>query len=220
MSRRYLARAGLIPAVVITPGEALAALAGRGADLFVLDMTMPGLEVIAVSRALAAGGGPPVVFLLDRYGVRPRGLSGAVLRPSAGRSISPATRAWLSRPFSPRALVDAATALLRPPGAGPPAVRPGERGFRVTVAGREVVLTRTERAILAALAGQPGRVVSRPELLTALEADRGKRPGSRAIDVYVTQLRAKLGAGAIRTVHGRGYALDLPDLGTPGSAPR
>jgi len=83
-------------------------------------------------------------------------------------------------------------------------------GRNVRVAGREVDLTRTERAILAALAGQPGRVLSRAELLAALEADRGKRPGSRAIDVYVTQLRAKLGPGAIRTVHGLGYALCLP----------
>jgi DNA-binding response OmpR family regulator len=208
MSRRYLARAGLVPAVVTTPGEALAALAVREADLFVLDLTMPGLAVAAVSRALAAGDRLPVVFLLDRFGIRPRGLSGGL---SAGL---PATRAWLSRPFSPRALVDAATALLRPGSARAPAARAGERGIRVTVAGREVVLTRTERAILAALAGQPGRVLSRAELLAALEADRGKRPASRAIDVYVTQLRAKLGAGAIRTVHGLGYALDLPDPGS------
>ena len=207
MSRRYLARAGLSPTVVATPGEALVALAGREADLFVLDLTMPGLEVAAVSRALAAGDRPPAVFLLDRFGIRPRGLSGGA---SAG---SAATRAWLSRPFSPRALVDAVTALLRPVPASP-AARAGRRGHPVTIAGREVDLTRTERAILAALAGQPGRVLSRAELLAALEADRGKRPGSRAIDVYVTQLRAKLGPGAIRTVHGLGYAL-LPQGANP-----
>lgn len=212
MSRRYLARAGLRPTVVTTPGEALAALVGREADLFVLDLTMPGLEVAAVSRALAAGDRPPVVFLLDRFGIRPRGLGGG---PSAG---SPATRAWLSRPFSPRALVDAATALLRPVPAGAPGTRAGRRGNTVTIAGREVDLTRTERVIFAALAGQPGRVLSRAELLAALEADRGKRPSSRAIDVYVTQLRAKLGPGAIRTVHGLGYALLAPG-GAPGGKP-
>jgi DNA-binding response OmpR family regulator len=211
MSRRYLARAGLVPAVVTTPGEALAALAGREADLFVLDLTMPGLGVPAVSRALAAGDRVPAVFLLDRFGIRPRGLSGGA---SAG---PPATRAWLSRPFSPRALVDAVTALLRP---GPaPAARAADRGPGVTVAGREVILTRTERAILAALAGQPGRVLGRAELLAALEADRGKRPSGRAIDVYVAQLRAKLGPGAIRTVHGLGYALLAPGGDPPVNTP-
>ena len=171
MSRRYLARAGLVPAVVTTPGEALGALAGREADLFVLDLTMPGLEVAAVSRALAAGNRLPVVFLLDRFGIRPRGLSRG---PSAGL---PATRAWLSRPFSPRALVDAATALLRPDSASAPAARAGERGTRITVAGREVILTRTERAILAALAGQPGRVLSRAELPGRAGSRPGQAPG-------------------------------------------
>jgi DNA-binding response OmpR family regulator len=198
MSRRYLARAGLVPVVVTAPADALAALAGREADLFVLDLTMPGLEVPAVSRALAGGDRLPVVFLLDRYGIRPRGLAGG---SSAG---PPAARAWLTRPFSPRALVDAATALLRSPAGA------GERAASVMAAGREVMLTRTERAILGALAGQPGRVLSRQELLAALEADRGSRPAGRAIDVYVSQLRAKLGPGAIRTVHGLGYALDQP----------
>jgi len=206
MSRRYLARAGLVPVVVATPAEALAALAGRGAGLFVLDLTMPGLEVAAVSRALAAGDKVPVVFLLDRFGIRPRGLR-------AGAPAGPlATRAWLSRPFSPRALVDAVTALLCPSPA--PVARAGERRAGVTVAGREVSLTRTERAILAALAGQPGHVLGRAELLAALEADRGKRPSGRAVDVYVAQLRAKLGPGVIRTVHGLGYCLEIP---APGS---
>jgi DNA-binding response OmpR family regulator len=207
MSRRYLARAGLSARVVTGPGDALAALASREADMFVLDLTMPGLGVPAVSRALAAGGRPPVVFLLDRYGIRPRGLSAG---PPAGPA---AMRAWLSRPFSPRALVDAATMVLRPahlPASAPSAAGAGAGDGRgdVTVAGREVALTRAEGAILAALAAQPGRVRSRQELLAALEAERGKRPTARAVDVYVTQLRAKLGPGAIRTVHGIGYALN------------
>lgn len=52
-------------------------------------------------------------------------------------------------------------------------------------------------------------MLSRQRLLAALESERGKRPSPRAVDVYIAQLRAKLGAGAIRTVHGVGYALDL-----------
>jgi DNA-binding response OmpR family regulator len=243
MSRRYLARAGLTVHVVTSPGPALGALASGGADLFVIDLTMPGLDVPAIRRALLSRGdassppslprggttpvppGDPVVFLLDRHGIRPRGLSEGL----------DCRRMFLARPFSPRVLVDAATELLRPASSavrcgparsGRPASAPARTlpvdGFHLDgdhrsaiVAGVEIGLTRTEFALLAALAGQPGRALSRQALLTALEAERGKRPTARAIDVYITQLRAKLGTGVIVTVHGVGYALCWPGADDP-----
>ena len=78
---------------------------------------------------------------------------------------------------------------------------------RTAVAGgRRVSLTATEFAVLAVLLDHPGQVVSRQQLLTAacrLPA------GDRAADVYIAQLRAKLGpAWKIRTVRGAGYVLD------------
>jgi DNA-binding response OmpR family regulator len=70
-------------------------------------------------------------------------------------------------------------------------------------------LTPAESAILAALLAQPGRVLSRRQLLAA--AGR-QAAGDRAADVYIAQLRAKLGAAgetaAIRTVRGAGYVAD------------
>jgi DNA-binding response OmpR family regulator len=226
MSRRYLVRAGLSVQVVSTPAATLGALAGRTADLFVIDLTMPSLDVIAVRRALAAGAPVPVAFLLDRQGRRPRGLADGLDGP----------RRWLARPFSPRALVDAVTELLRPaevPGADMPGTeRPGPVGVppqcapvapsslcldperrRAVVGDRVVPLTRSELAVLAALAGQPGRALSRGQLLAALEGERGKRPSARAIDVYIVQLRGKLGADLIQTVHGIGYKLDCLSRG-------
>jgi DNA-binding response OmpR family regulator len=243
MSRRYLARAGLTVQVVTSPGAALGALASGRADLFVIDLTMPGMDVPAIRRALVSRGntppppalpperttpvppGEPVVFLLDRHGIRPRGLSDGL----------DCRRTFLARPFSPRVLVDAATELLRPASpavrcaptrSGDPATAPAGdlpvAGFHLDgdhrsaiVAGAEIGLTRTEFALLAALAGQHGRALSRQALLTALEAERGKRPTARAIDVYITQLRAKLGAGVIVTVHGVGYALCWPGADDP-----
>ncbi len=60
--------------------------------------------------------------------------------------------------------------------------------------------------MLAALTDNAGRVLSRRQLLAA--AGRHSA-GDRAADVYVAQLRAKLGPAApIRTVRGAGYALD------------
>jgi DNA-binding response OmpR family regulator len=72
--------------------------------------------------------------------------------------------------------------------------------------GAPVPLTATEFAVLAAMMDHPGRVLSRRQLLAA--AGR-QGTGDRAADVYIAQLRAKIGsAGGIRTVRGAGYAID------------
>jgi DNA-binding response OmpR family regulator len=204
MARRYLERADMRVIVTYGPLETLRALASRSADLFVVDLTMPGLSVRAIRQVLADG--DPAVFLLHRSEQRPHGLNSP-----------PAARRWLTRPFSPRALVVAAAELAHPmPQQGGPR-RPdrADRGRHdILLDGRDVSLTRTEFALVSALAEQPGRVLSRQRLLTALENERGKRPSARAVDVYIAQLRAKLGTDVIRTIHGVGYVLDL--AGPPG----
>jgi DNA-binding response OmpR family regulator len=213
MARRYLERASMRALVTSGPAQTLRALAGRRADVFVIDLTMPGLQVRGVRQALRPG--VPVVFLLDRGDPRPHGLN-----------TPPAVRRWLTRPFSPRALVVTVTDLLQP---SPAPLGTADLGFlssagvradrgrhEIVLDGRDVSFTRTEFVLVSALAQQPGRVLSRQRLLAALENERGKRPSPRAVDVYVAQLRAKLGPDVIRTVHGVGYVLDLP--GTPGTS--
>jgi DNA-binding response OmpR family regulator len=207
LARRYLERAGLRVLVTGSPAGTIQALAGclgapgapEAPDLFVIDLTMPGLEVRSVRQVLTPA--IPVVFLLRRGESRPHGLNSP-----------PTARRWLTRPFSPRALVTAVAELARPaPGRGAAGAADGgaDHGrHEIRVNGRDVSLTRTEYALVTALAGQPGRVLSRQRLLAALESERGKRPSPRAVDVYIAQLRAKLGDGAIRTVHGVGYVLD------------
>lgn len=213
LARRYLERAGMRVLVTGSPAGTIQALAGcpgaprapgapgatEAPDLFVIDLTMPGLEVRSVRQVLTPA--IPVVFLLRRGESRPHGLNSP-----------PTARRWLTRPFSPRALVTAVAELTRPaPGGGAAGAADGgaDHGrHEIRVNGKDVSLTRTEYALVTALAGQPGRVLSRQRLLAALESERGKRPSPRAVDVYIAQLRAKLGDGAIRTVHGVGYVLD------------
>lgn len=222
MTRRYLERAAIGVRATATAAETLAMLSDPSAALFVVDLTMPGLDVRRVRRALATGTQVPVVFLVDAHGVRPRGLSGAAVHE----------RRWISRPFSPRALVTAVTELLRPeprqslapstpvpltlspPAPAPPSVTAGNAltldatHRTAVVADQAVPLTRTEFVIIAALASRAGRVLSRGDLLAALEDARGKSPGARAVDVYITQLRAKLPGVIIRTVRSIGYVLE------------
>lgn len=217
MSARYLRRDGLLVRLVTTPEQALAELAGgedaaaggpgksdavSALDLTVLDLTMPGLDPRRIRRALRT----PVIFLAaGPQGPRPRGLA----RGPAG------PRRWLTRPFGPRQLVCLVRDVLaEAPQAPAVADETGadEAGPGMTAghAGGTLRLTPAESAILAALLEQPGRVLSRRQLLAA--AGR-QAAGDRAADVYIAQLRAKLGAAgkaaAIRTVRGAGYVADL-----------
>jgi two-component system, OmpR family, response regulator len=231
MSARYLRRDGLAVRLVTSPEPTLAALTGGPDAAAVIDLTMPGLDPRRIRRALSSTAESstaesstaasvarrtPVIFLVaDARAPRPRGL--AARRDARGDASGDAAgaRRWLARPFSPRQLV----ALLRDVLAGPGELAggaPADRslgGLRLdgasrtaTADGRPVPLTATEYAVLAILLDNPGRVVSRRQLLTA--AGR-QSAGDRAADVYIAQLRAKLGpAIRIRTVRAAGYALD------------
>ncbi len=196
MSARYLRRDGLRVRLVTSPEPTLAELTGGPDAAAVIDLTMPGLDPRRIRRALRT----PVIFLAsDARAPRPRGL--AVRGDAAG------ARRWLARPFSPRQLV----ALVREVMAdSDEPARPAPR--------LDPALTATESAVLAALIEHPGRVLSRRQLLTA-----AGRPGAsdRAADVYIAQLRAKLGpAWPIRTVRGTGYILDPGGLIPGGQSPR
>jgi two-component system OmpR family response regulator len=192
MSARYLRRDGLRVRLVTSPEPTLAELTDGPDAAAVVDLTMPGLDPRRIRRALRT----PVIFLVaDARAPRPRGL--AVRGDAAG------ARRWLARPFSPRQLVALVRDALAGGGESP------ARGPELRLDGLNqaaVPLTATESAVLAALANQPGRAMSRRQLLTA--AGRSSA-GDRAADVYVAQLRAKLGpAVTIRTVRGTGYVLD------------
>jgi DNA-binding response OmpR family regulator len=208
MSARYLRRDGLRVRLVTTPEVAVAELTHGPDAVAVLDLTMPGLDARHIRRALRT----PVTFLVA--GPRPRGLA----RAGACR--------WLTRPFSPRQLVAmvrdvlaekgradlalarlaAASDLPEPGGQSAGRLWLDIRGRAVITDGRPVPLTATEFAILAAMMDGQGRVLSRRSLLAAAGHEAA---GDRAADVYIAQLRAKIGAAAvIRTVRGAGYVIE------------
>jgi DNA-binding response OmpR family regulator len=94
MSARFLRRDGLRVRLVTSPEQALAELAGGPDAAAVVDLTMPGLDLRRIRRAVRT----PVIFLVaDLAGPRPRGL--------AAKGDAAAARRWLARPFSPRQLV-------------------------------------------------------------------------------------------------------------------
>lgn len=216
---RYLARDGFDVWLAGTPELALAGLCDAAAPpaAAVLDLTMPALDPRRVRRALRT----PVVFLVAP-GPRPRGLNGTNgTNGTNGVAAAARARRWLVRPFGPRQLVAAVREVLREDDqeAARPAPAPMEiHGFRLDPArriailhheDREVPLTEGECRVLAALLAVPGRPRSRRQLLEAA----GRTASDRAADVYIAQIRAKIGIpDLIRTVRGAGYTIGPPSV--------
>jgi len=126
---------------------------------------------------------------------------------------------YVTKPFSPRELLARIRAVIRRHkeggGRGPKAyMKVGDleidrHRFEVRMKGRPVELTRKEFDLLASLAGTPGRVFAREELLD-LVWGRDGFVEPRTVDVHVARLRAKfiaskLPAPAVQTVRGVGY---------------
>ena len=84
------------------------------------------------------------------------------------------------------------------------------RACKVTLAGREIALTPKEFGILECLAADPGRVVSRQDILDQAWDAHWYGP-MKALDVHIAALRKKLGEPKmIETVYGRGFRLADP----------
>jgi two-component system, OmpR family, response regulator MprA len=187
--------------------EALRILDGDDPDLVVLDVMLPGLGGLDVTRTLRLRGRRTPILLLtarDLVGDRVAGLD-------AGADD------YLVKPFALEELLARVRALLRrsPPGAGRSPVTVGDLTFdpvarAATRSGRPLQLTRTEAAILELLIAAPERVVGRGIMQERIWG-RDIGYGSNALDVHISQLRRKTEAdGATRvieTVRGVGFTL-------------
>jgi DNA-binding response OmpR family regulator len=205
LARDYLEHAGF--AVLTAPDGPAAVEAARRnrPDLVVLDLGLPGLDGLDVTREIRRDSSLPIVMLTARDDEVDK-LVGLELGADD----------YLTKPFSPRELVARVKAVLRR------TERPDERDLvragdvtldvprmRVDVAGRAVELTPTEFGLLATLARQPGRIFTRSQLLDAIHGIAFESY-ERAIDTHVKNLRRKLEPDPrepryVLTVHGVGY---------------
>ncbi len=122
---------------------------------------------------------------------------------------------YITKPIKPRLLLSRVKALLRRRAeenqanlieVGP--LKIDRERFIVSIHDKELVLPRKEFELLFLLAGKPGKVFKREEILNKIW---GKEVivGDRTIDVHIRKLREKLGDTIIKTVKGIGYKLDL-----------
>ncbi len=210
LARDYLEHAGF---AVRTAGDgetALGLVRRERPDLVVLDLGLPGLDGLDVTRSIRRDTNLPIIMLTARDDELDK-LVGLELGADD----------YLTKPFSPRELVARVRAVLRrveaaaEPG-GAEIVRAGELTLdlprmRVDLAGRAIDLTPTEFALLAALARQPGRIFTRSQLLDAVHGVAFESY-ERAVDTHIKNLRRKLEPDPRRPVHiltvyGVGYRL-------------
>ncbi|HVQ95800.1 MAG TPA: response regulator transcription factor [Mycobacteriales bacterium] len=203
--------AGFEVAAAATGAEALAAVATALPDLIVLDIMLPdmdGLEVVRRLRQRVRPGQVPVLFLTARDTTQDK-----VDGLSAGGDD------YVTKPFSVEELIARIRAVLRRAGnpAGRPLLSVGDleldpEGYRVTLAGQPVTLSRTEFRLLHCLMENEGRVLSRNQILDHVwQFDFGG--DSSIVESYISYLRRKVDTGEpklIQTVRGVGYVLRRP----------
>jgi len=175
-------------------------------DLIILDIMMPGkngIEVCNILRMQPAFNDTLIIFLtaLSDEGTEVKGLE-------TGADD------FITKPISPKVLVSKVNALFR-------RINKEETGilqigelkidrekYIVHYQGQDIILARKEFELLALLAGKPGKVFLRNEILNQVWGTE-VIVGDRTIDVHIRKIRQKLNLDCITTVKGVGYKFDL-----------
>lgn len=202
----YLGAAGYQAMSVADGTQVLQTISDWQPDLVLLDLMLPGANGVDLCRQLRADNDVPVIMVTARVSELDR-----LLGLEAGADD------YVCKPFSPREVVARVAAVLRRYRTGavqpPQGLQVDEEGFRASLHGRELDLTPVEFRLLRTLAGTPGRVWSREQLMNHLYTDY-RVVTDRTVDTHVKNLRRKLAeAGAegetIASIYGVGYRFDL-----------
>jgi len=177
------------------------ALSSANQDVVLLDLELPDLDGVQVCRKLRERTDAAII-VVTAHGEEPD----RVMALDAGADD------YLVKSFGLAELQARIRAVLRRVRPNGDVIRHGPlvvdiRTHRVTVHGSEVLLTPKEFDILECLAADPGRVVTRHEILETAWDAHWYGP-TKVLDVHVVSLRRNLGApGLIETVYGRGFRL-------------
>jgi len=212
--RSYLERAGFSVITTGSGAEAITLAAETHPDLLILDLGLPDVPGETVAREIRADTPTPILMLTAKASEADR-IAGLELGADD----------YVTKPFSPQEVVLRVQAIVRRAGGAGGTGGGAARSFgggelvidevrhQAEVRGEAVELTPTEWGLLVALAGTPGRVYSRTELINRV---RGYEFASeRAVDSHVKNLRRKVEVDpheprVVETVLGVGYRLGLP----------
>jgi len=187
------------------PEKGLKKLKQKAPDLIILDVMLPGMDGFEVCKKIRQQSAVPIIMLTAR---------GELMDKVVGLELG--ADDYLPKPFEPRELVARIHSVLRRSkkidDALPQVFGPLEIDFprqTVKLEGRNLELTTNEFAALALLAGNPGKVFDRDQILQEL---RGIDCDAfnRSVDITMSRLRQKLNDNPkkpafIKTVWGTGY---------------
>jgi two-component system, OmpR family, response regulator MprA len=202
MLERTLTAEGYAVAAVADGGAALAQVERSLPDVIVLDVAMPGLDGLAVTRRLRAKGlVVPILLLTARDALHERvagldaGADDYLVKPFEVEELTARVRALMRRNHPPGETLAHADLVLEPESLS------ARRG------GREVALTRREAELLELLLRNARGVVTRELALERVWGDG--EASANVVDRYVAYLRRKLGdPPLIHTVRGVGFRLE------------
>ncbi len=204
--RDYLRQAGFDVVEATDGPSGLAMARAEKPDMIVLDLGLPGMDGLDVTRQLRATSSVPIIMLTARTEESDR-----IVGLELGADD------YVDKPFSPKELVARIRAVLRRADAtigGGESVTVGDLSIdipkrRVEVAGEVVELTTTEFDLLLTMARQPGRIYTRAQLLDAMHGVSFESY-ERSVDAHIKNLRRKIEPDPKRparvlTVYGVGY---------------
>ena len=206
LARDYLEHAGFAVSTAFDGKTALAVVRSDKPDLIVLDLGLPQLDGLDVTRSIRKDSNVPIIMLTARSEETDK-LIGLELGADD----------YITKPFSPKELVARVRTVLRRTensAANVEIIRAADLTLdvprmKLTRDDETIELTPTEFQLLAALAQQPGRIFTRAQLLDAV---RGVAFESyeRAIDAHIKNIRHKIEPNSrepryILTVYGVGY---------------
>lgn len=208
----HLRKAGHQVSIAGDGGKALACARSMRPDLILLDQMLPTMSGTAICRALKDDPATEDIAIVM--------LTARAAETDRIKGFEHGADDYVTKPYSIKELLLRIEARLR---RRDPSEIEGQKLIAGALTldlvnqcliyrGETIRLTSTETRLLAALALEPGRVVSRSDLLRevwqyATEAD------TRTVDTHVRRLRAKLGEAAhlLETLRGVGYRLRLSE---------
>jgi DNA-binding response OmpR family regulator len=207
----YLKKAGFVPTIVASGRDVIPAIKRETPELVVLDLMLPGLDGLQLTRAIRADATMaliPIIMLTAKAEESDR-----IVGLELGADD------YITKPFSPNEVIARVRALLRRANRATPADNRLSYGaltvdidrHLVKVHGKEIKLTAKEFLLLQYLMQHRGRVLSRDLLLSDVWS-YAYTGGTRTVDVHVRRLREKVPmlADAIVTVKQFGYKLTDP----------